>query len=228
MSLGHALDFSIVRKLQGNVLHLESVLFGMSHLLEVDDILDEYPIRLRQEFEFQENKFGLNKDAVQKPEFFKLRPPNFPTIRLSQLANLYVKQQNLFSEVIKASNAEAFYSIFEIAASPYWEDHFTFGTVSRKSKKKLTKKFIDLLLINTILPLKFLHAKHHGKDIDEEILKIISQLKAETNSIVSKFKNIKTTAANAKDSQAILQLYKEYCTKNRCLHCAVGSKLLGK
>jgi len=228
LSLAKVLDFSIVRKLQSNLLHLESVFYGMSHLLEADSVLDKYYMQLQTEFQHQKNKFSLEEQAVQKPDFFKLRPPNFPTIRLSQLANLYVRHQNLFEKVIRTSNVTDLYSIFEITASSYWDTHFTFGTVSKKSTKKLTKKFIDLLLINTILPIKFLYARQHGKEIEEEILTIISQLKTETNSVISKFKHLGVHVVNAKDSQAIVQLYTEYCTKNRCLKCAVGSNLLKK
>jgi len=225
-SLANALDFSVVRKLRTNNKSLESVLFGMAHLLNEESVVDDYFIQLKKEYTYQKNKFDLKEIGVQKPEFFKLRPPNFPTIRLSQLASLYSKQENLFSEVVDASNLEQLYKIFNVAASEYWSDHFTFGKPSKKHPKKLTKKFIDLLVINTILPMKFCHAKSLGKDVNDEILKVISQIKSEENSIVSNFKSLKIPIKNAKDSQTILQLYNEYCTKNKCLQCAVGSSLL--
>lgn len=225
-SLAQALDFSVVRKLQSDVSQLESVFFGMSHLLEDETVLDNYYIQLKKEYQHLKNKFDLKNVGVVKPEFFKLRPPNFPTIRLSQLANLYGKHQNLFDKIIHTSDLEEVYSVFEVAASSYWNDHFTFGKSSKKSTKKLTKKFIDLLIINTILPLKFCYAKHLGKDANEEIIQIISQIKAEENAIITNFKNHGVAAKNAKDSQAALQLYTEYCTKNRCLQCVVGSSLL--
>ena len=227
-SLANAIDFSVVRKLQSNVFKLESIFYGLSHLLDDDDILDEYYLAIRKEYKHQCKKFDLSADGVLKPEFFKLRPPNFPTIRLSQIARLYGKDENLFDKIIRASNLEDLYSIFEVTASGYWDNHFTFGKVSKKNTKKLTKKFIDLLILNTILPLKFCHAKHLGKDMNENILSIVSELKAEDNSIVSTFKGLGLQANDAKDSQALIQLYKEYCTKNSCLECAVGSSLMGK
>ena len=228
LSLALALDFSVVRKLQTDILRLESVFFGMSHLLEDASILDEYYTQLKKEFKHQKSRFDLKEDAVQKPDFFKLRPSNFPTVRLSQLANLYGSNQGLFQKVVHASSLEEFYRIFDVAASTYWRDHFTFGKTSKKSTKKLTKKFIDLLLINTVLPLKFCHAKNMGKEINVEIEAIISAMKEEQNSVVDNFKLHGVSIESAKDSQAILQLYKQYCTKNRCLQCAVGSGLLGK
>ncbi|MFS4494134.1 DUF2851 family protein [Maribacter sp. 2308TA10-17] len=226
LSLAGALDFSIVRKLQSDVLQLESVFFGMTHLLKDETVLDAYYIQLMKEYQYLKSKFDLADDGVIKPEFFKLRPLNFPTIRLSQLANLYASHQNLFDKVIHANSLGELYSLFDVFASTYWDNHFTFAKPSKKSTKKLTKKFIDLLIINSVLPMKFCHAKQLGKDTNESIISIISEIKKEDNSIISNFKNQGVTTKNAKDTQAILQLYNEYCTKNKCLECVVGNTLL--
>lgn len=226
LSLARALHFSTVRKLRSDTLALESVLFGMAHLLDDEEILDDYYLQLKREYAHFKNKFGLKTETVQKPEFFKLRPPNFPTIRLSQLANLYSKRQNLFSAVIHASDLTELYALFDVSASTYWNDHYTFGKTSKKSVKRLTRNFIDLLIINSLLPLKFRYARHLGKEADEEIIPIISQIKKEENSIISNFKKHGISADDAKESQALLQLYNEYCTQNKCLRCTVGSSLL--
>ncbi len=226
LSLARALEFSTLRKLQTSPLYLESVFFGMAHLLDHDNIRDDYYLKLKNEYAHLSNKFNLRAEGVQKPEFFKLRPPNFPTIRLSQLANLYANRQNLFSAVIYASDLTELYAIFDVSASAYWNEHFTFGKTSKKSVKRLTKKFIDLLIINSILPLKFCYARHLGKEAEEEIIPIISQIKKEENSIITNFNKQGVEVKNAEHSQAILQLYTEYCTQNRCLQCAVGSILL--
>jgi hypothetical protein len=139
---------------------------------------------------------------------------------------LYAGHQSLFDKVIHAESLEELYSLFDVSASSYWNTHYTFGKASKKSTKRLTKKFIDLLVVNSILPLKFCYAKQLGKDANESILTIIKELKAEENSIISNFKEHKIKSKTAKDSQALLQLYNEYCTKNKCLECAVGSSLL--
>lgn len=207
LSLAQALDFSTVRKLQSDTMALESVFYGMSHLLDNDEILDDYYLQLKKEYAHLKNKFNLKEGSVQKPEFFKLRPPNFPTIRLSQMANLYVNRQNLFSRVIHASTLEELYAIFDISASTYWSEHFTFGKSSKKSNKRLTKNFIDLLIINSLMPLKFCYAQHQGKDANEEIIQIISHIKKEENSIITNFKRHGIAIGNAAESQAILQLY---------------------
>lgn len=184
LSLANALDFSVVRKLQADRTQLESVFFGMAHLLSDEMILDEYHINLKKEFLYLKKKFDLSEKGVQRPEFFKLRPHNFPTIRLSQMAGLYSKHQNLFSLVINSNSLGQLYEIFDLSASAYWNDHFTFGKISKHSVKKLTRKFIDLLVINTLLPLKFCYAKHLGKDVNEQIVNIVSQIKQESNTVV--------------------------------------------
>ena len=227
LSLAQALDFSVVRKLHFNLFELESVLFGMSHLLDDDKLSDSYYTRLRKEYRYQKNKFDLQDEGVLKSKFFKLRPSNFPTVRLAQLAGVYVKEQNLFNKIINAPRLQDLYAIFDAAASPYWENHFNFGTISKKSAKRLTNKFIDLLIVNTIIPLKFCYARHHGKAIDNEIMDLCAQIKVENNSVVSKFKKVGVKIENVQHSQAVLQLHKGYCTMNRCLDCAIGSKLLG-
>lgn len=226
LSISNYLDFSIVRKLQLENQQLESVFYGMSHLLDDQTIIDNYYLQLKKEYLHLKSKFGLVDLGVMKPEFFKLRPPNFPTIRLSQLANLYEKHQNLFDKIINARNLEELYLMFDVSASSYWNDHFTFGKISKKSTKKLSRPFIDLLIINTILPLKFCHAKHFGNDNNENIEQIITSIGSENNNIISNFKKYKVVSNNAKESQALIQLYNNYCTKNKCLDCAIGSSML--
>lgn len=225
-SIANTLDFSVVRKIQNNPLQLESILYGLAGFLEDDTMVDSYYLDLKKEYGFLSNKFDIQKEGIQKPEFFKLRPPNFPTIRLSQLASLYSKHQNIFSKIIDATDLEEIYEVFNVSTNEYWNNHFTFGKISKKSPKKLTKKFIDLLVVNTLLPLKFCYAKHIGKEVNEEIITIVSKIKKEENTIISNFKTIGANAMNAKDSQAMLQLYNEYCTQNKCLQCIVGSSLL--
>ena len=228
LSLSNALGFSVVRKLQPQISQLETVFYGMSHLLEDDTIVDTHYLGLKKEFEFLKRKFDLQNSSVLRPEFFQLRPSNFPTIRLSQLANLYNTHHNFFDKVINANSLVELYSLFDASASFYWNDHFTFGKVSKKSTKKVTKKFIDLLIINTVLPLKFCYSQYLGKDVNDELLQIISQIKGEQNSIITNFKKHGFTTQNAKDSQAVLQLYDEYCTQNGCLKCAIGNRILDR
>jgi hypothetical protein len=225
-SIAIAVDFTIIRKISENAFQLESLLFGLAGLLDDDVITDVYNRKLKNEYQYLKHKHGFKSASIQKPEFFKLRPPNFPTIRLSQVASLYHKHQNLFTKLIEAENLNDIYALFEVTTSEYWNTHFTFNKESKKSSKKLTKKFIDLIVVNTILPLKFQYAKQLGKDIDEEIFQIITSIKKEQNSIITNFKKLGIEVVSAFESQALLQNYNEYCTKNKCLQCAVGNHLL--
>jgi len=226
-SLAKSIDFSVFRKHQNNLPSLEALLFGQANLLSADG-QDPYFLDLQQKYRFIKQKFGLQTQSVVPMQFFRLRPPNFPTIRLSQLAQVYVKNKNVFSQVIEAKTIEAFYDLFDVETSVYWESHYTFNNPSKKSKKKVTKAFVDLLLINTIIPIKFSYSKFLGKESDDELTALISAIPSEKNSIVTKFGSLKVNSKTALHSQAVLQLKSEYCDKNKCLHCAIGNVLINR
>ena len=116
-----------------------------------------------------------------------------------------------------ANSVEELYELFTISTSIFWETHFTFNKMSKQSKKVITKSFMDLLLINTIIPLKFSYAKYHGKEIEDDIIEILQNITSEKNSIVEKFNTLKPMSRSALQSQALLQLKNEYCDKNKCL-----------
>lgn len=226
LSIARSLDSSIIRKVQTNLLQIEAIFFGLAGFLSNENIHDAYYLDLKNEYAFLKNKFKFGEMAIQKPDFFKLRPLNFPTIRLSQLANVLVRNAKLFDNLVNAATPEEIYTVLNVGASPYWDNHYTFGKISRKSKKKLSKKFLDVLIINTIIPLKFCYAKHLGKDTDEQIIRMASLVKKEENSLIKNFERLGAPLENARDGQAVLTLYKDYCTQNKCLQCAVGSILL--
>jgi len=225
LSISNSFDFSVVRKLQSKVLGLEALFFGQAGLLEEDN-QEVYYLELVKEYQFLKQKFNLSNQGVLPLHFFRLRPPNFPTIRLSQLAKVYHEQQNLFSKIMDVKSLEELHKLFTVSTSMFWETHFTFNKVSKQSKKIITKSFIDLLLINTIIPLKFSYAKYQGKVIDKEIIEIIQNITSEKNSIVEKFNSFKPIATSALQSQAILQLKNEYCNKNKCLQCSIGNAII--
>jgi len=229
LSITKALDFSVVRKLYHNSNVLESVLFGVTGLLDIDMQNDANFVTFKKEYLFQKAKFQINTKSVLKPEFYGLRPNNFPTIRLSQFAMLYASTKNLFSKVITLSNKEALYNIFNVSVSAYWINHFSFGKESKPSKKALTKSFINLLIINTLLPLRYAYAKSLGKEPnDDTLLPLLKNIAVEKNNIIKKYDTIGRKTKNAFESQAKLQLFNEYCSKNKCLQCAVGVSLLNQ
>jgi hypothetical protein len=227
LSLANSTDFSVVRKLQNDAIDLEAVFFGQTDLLN-DDVQDAYYLELQKRYQFLKQKFRLNKLGVLPLQFFRLRPPNFPTIRLSQLANLYHTRTNLFSELINVSSKKDVYKILDIETSEFWKSHYTFSKTSKVSKKALTKSFIDLLVINTIIPLQFTYAKVQGRPIEDHIFNFMRQIGVEKNSIVFKFLSLKPLEKHALMSQAFLQLKQNYCDKNKCLQCAIGNSLIVK
>lgn len=226
-SLAQSIDFSIIRKNQSKLQNLEALLFGQVGFLE-DDIQDGYYLNLVKTYQFLKQKFQLRNTQILPPHFFRLRPSNFPTIRLSQLASLYHKHQNLFSKIIETNTLEAFYELFKVGTSNFWESHYTFHKTSKVSKKMLSKSFIDLLIINTILPIKFCYAKQRGEDIDIDIICIASAIKSEKNNITNAFNNLRKVSKSALDSQALIQLKTTYCDKNKCLQCAIGNQLISQ
>jgi hypothetical protein len=226
-SLANSIDFSIIRKLHSNAKQLEALLFGQANLLN-ETIEDAYYIDLQNEYKYLKQKFKLKNEGVLPLHYFRLRPTNFPTIRIAQLAMLYHLRQNLFSKLISLGTLKEFYNVMSNGTTEFWEVHYTFGKSSKSSQKTISKSFIDLLLINTIIPLKYCYAKQNGKDSHEDILKLIQELKSEKNSIVDKFQSLRPISNSALQSQALLQLKNSYCDKNKCLQCAVGNSLLNR
>lgn len=220
-----ALNFSVIRKVSQNQFGLEALFYGQLGML-IGQSEERYFNELKKEYAYLCSKFKLSEQVILKPEFFRLRPSNFPTIRISQLANLMHYRPNFFTELMSFKKINQFYDFFDIGTSEFWKTHYTFDKESKKSSKKLTKSFIDLLVINTILPVKFMYLKHLGKSDSSETLALIKELKPEKNGIVDRFKSLKIPVTNAFDSQTLLELKNNYCAKQKCLQCAIGNDLI--
>lgn len=226
-SLARSFDFSMLRKIQQSQIQVESLFFGQAGFLESESE-ESYVKQLKKEYSFLKTKFKLQNKQVLPIQFFRLRPANFPTIRLGQLAAVYSANQQLFSTLIAVNTKEEVYSLFNVSASSFWDTHFHFNSKSAPRKKRLTKAFIDLLIINTIVPLVFCFRKHTGKEIPEALITLMNSVKREKNTIVSKFNELKPIAESALHSQALIELKNNYCDKKKCLQCAVGNQLLQK
>jgi len=223
--LAKSFDFSILNKVRFNEQQLTALLFGQAGFLEVI-IEDEYHQQLKNEYKYLKHKYNLQPIANIQFSFFRMRPSNFPTIRIAQLISLYHVHQNLFSRLMKTTVLKDFYDLFEVNINPFWKTHYTFDRTTKSSPKKITKQFVDLLLINTIIPLKFLYQKNRGEVKENEFLEIFQKIKPEKNSVISKFNEIGIKAKNVSETQALLELKNNYCTKKRCLQCAIGNHLL--
>ncbi len=218
-------SYPVLRKEAGSSSNIEALLFGTVGLLS-GEVEDNYARLLQDQYRYLARKYNLDADVHFPVEFFKHRPDNFPTIRLSQLSNLYHLRRNLFADVLSAKSITNFYNVFAIGTSEYWETHYRFDSLSPQKKKNLSRQFINLLLINTVLPLRFAYAKSRGEDDCALVMTIFTTLSPERNAIIDKFEASGVTARHAADSQALLQLKREYCDKGRCLHCAIGVESL--
>lgn len=223
--IAECLDFTIVNKIRQNQTQLEALFFGICNWLE--NPKDEQTKIWRREFDFLKMKYQID-DLRFHPKFSKLRPPNFPTIRLSQLASLYHLNQNLFSKLIAAKNIHEIYTIFSsVRASQYWNERFNFDkTSSIKGKKSLTKEFVELILINAILPLKYAYHKNFDEDSADEILEFYRKITPEKNSIITSWNQLQVKTESALQSQAFLYHHKNFCLKKDCLNCGIGFQLL--
>jgi Protein of unknown function (DUF2851) len=223
--IAQSVPFSLIRKEASEVQNLESIFFGRSSMFEKEKE-DNYYKDLQSRWLYIKHKYQLQPVHIESVQFFKHRPDNFPTIRLSQLANLYYVHQNLFSKVISAKSIDELYQIFSVSSTPYWQTHYQFDKESTKKTKNLSKSFIDLIIINTIVPFRFAYSKSLGKDTSDENIFLLEQIVSEKNAIIDKFKSIGINAKNAFETQSLLQLKNEYCNKSKCLQCAIGLELL--
>ena len=223
--IAECLDFTIVNKIRQNQTQLEALFFGICNWLE--NPKDEQTKIWRREFNFLKMKYQID-DLRFQPKFSKLRPPNFPTIRLSQLASLYHLNQNLFSKLIATKHIHEIYTIFSsVKASEYWNERFNFGkTSSIKGEKLLTKDFVELILINAILPLKYAYHKNFDEDAADEILEFYRKITPEKNSIITSWNQLQVKTESALQSQAFLYHHKNFCLKKDCLNCGIGFQLL--
>ncbi|MFN8324655.1 DUF2851 family protein [Flavobacterium sp.] len=227
LKIAQSIPFSVIRKESFEIENLEALFFGYSGLLN-SDLEHKYPQILLSRFNYLVQKHQLVVPIIPPLIFFKLRPENFPTIRIAQLAMLYNKQQNLFSKIMDCNSIDEIYKLLDADVSIYWQNHYHFEKANTTKKRKITKSFIDLIIINTIVPLQFSFAKYNGKDNDEIVLHLLRELKPEANNIIDKFQNIGIKSTDAFMTQSLIQLKTEYCNKHKCLSCSIGLELLKK
>lgn len=220
-----ALPFSVIRKESFELENIEALFFGNAGLLDYDKE-DSYFKDLKFRYYYLLQKHQLEKPVLAPIQFFKHRPDNFPTIRLSQLAVLYHSHHNLFSKIIELNSVEAIYKLFKISTTSYWLNHYLFDKVSPKKKKMISKSFIDLLILNTIIPIRFAYAQSQGKENSDYWIQILYEIAPEKNAVVDKFKSFGIVANNAFETQSLLQLKNEYCNKSKCMSCAIGIELI--
>lgn len=216
----------LLYKYRHSLFQLEALLFGQSGLLEAP-LEDEYPRRLQQEYQFLSKKHGLTPLPPQTWKYLRLRPANFPTIRIAQLATMIYQQAGWFSKAMTAHDLTELKNMFSVKLSNYWWDHYTFDKASHRQAKTLGAQTVRSVIINTVAPMLFLYGDRKGDHrLRDKGLDLLEKLPAEQNKIIRAWKKHGVKAASAYQTQALLHLKQQYCTPKRCLECAIGNALL--
>lgn len=224
--LARALPLSILAKHKNNLPQTEAMLFGAAGFLS-KKFNEQYPSLLKKEYEFLKAKFKLT-DGIHSPwKFLRLRPANFPTIRIAQFAELVHRSSHLFSKILECTNAGQVVELFDVSASPYWDSHYVFGKTSSSQKKNLGRNAAENIIINTAVPVIFSYGMYRGEEkFKGTALKFLEAIPSENNSIIKKWESLGITSGSAFRSQALLELMNEHCLHKKCLSCGIGNKLI--
>ena len=223
--LAKLLPLRVLRKHIDNPLQIEAMFFGCAGFLE-QEFNESYPVLLQREFKILKSKFGLRTMPQAYWKFLRLRPPNFPTVRLAQMASLVRSFDPLFSKLLTISDLESVRNLFNVEVNEYWDTHFIFGKPSVTMKKTLGSTAIDVLVINAVIPVLFCYGQHRDDDnLKNRSVELLNEMEPEDNLVIRKFRKMGVNVQNAQQSQALLHLYNCYCKKRKCLKCRVFSAL---
>lgn len=222
----HQLPFRAVDKHRNDLFQIEAIFFGQAGILEDSDG-DGYYLRLKKEYIYLQHKFELIPMNTSLWRFLRLRPTNFPHIRIAQLACLYHRAYGLLSRIMETETLQGVRDILKGGTSEYWLTHYTFGGSSPSRPKTLSNTSLDLLIINTVVTFLYAYGLHKGNRVlCARAGSFLEELKAENNYITRMWEQCGMKASNAADSQALIQLKKEYCDKKKCLYCRIGYEYL--
>jgi len=226
LMLAQSLPLNVLAHHKNSLVQIEALLFGQSGLLP-DNPSDEYSQLLMREYNHLRLKYSLEPLQKQIWKFARMRPVNFPTIRIAQLATLIFKSSALLSKVIECQTINEVKKLFSTNVSEYWLTHYNFGKVSGEKNKNFGDSTLNLLIINAFVPFMFLYGKKIGKpELTERAVSWLEQLPAEVNNIISNWEKYNVKAKCALESQALIQLYNCYCQKRQCLKCRIGRQVL--
>jgi len=223
--IARSISVNILAKHKNQIHQLEALLFGQAELLN-EDFKEDYPKLLQREYRFLKKKYDL-KPIHAQVHFLRMRPGNFPTIRLSQLAALIQNSAHLFSKILEIEKISEIKKLFDVTANDYWHYHYRFNESSSFKKKAIGKDMIDNIIINTIVPVLFAYGLYHKEEkYKNKAILWLEELSAETNSITKGFSGLSLSNKSAFDSQAFIELKTQYCDHKYCLQCAIGNALL--
>lgn len=226
--LAKSLPLEILAKHKSSLFQIEALLFGNSGLLNDQLLGDDYYLNLRNEYSFLYKKYNLKGIESHLWKFMRLRPGNFPTVRISQFAALIFRSQGLFSKIIEIDELENLKELFKVKASEYWNLHYSFNKKSTtKSIKELGEASVNMLIINVVIPFLFVYGEKQNKEyLKNRALEFLEKLPSEKNSIIEKWGKLGINARSAFESQALLQLKNKFCERKKCLNCQIGVKLV--
>ncbi|MBB6240398.1 hypothetical protein HDC90_005073 [Pedobacter sp. AK013] len=212
---------------KNNPYQIEALVFGAAGFLN-DHFEEEYPQKLKAEFEFLQKKYNIKPVNVSLWKFMRMRPQNFPTIRLAQFAALIIKANHLFSKMMEIKDVAGLRTLFEnLPVNDYWKTHYHFKKVASSVNMQIGKTSVDNVLLNTVALFLFAYGKHTATSyFISRAIKLLESLPAEQNAITDKFTAAGVKVTNAFASQGILQLKKQYCDEKKCLSCGIGIKIL--
>ena len=224
--LANILPFKTLLKHADNLLQVEAMLMGCAGFLEYD-FTEEYPLLLKREFAVMHAKFNLLTMPAERWRFLRLRPSNFVTIRLAQMAQLIHKNGCLFSKIKAAKDTAEIKTLFDVEASEYWKTHYRLEVPAESKPKHLGNTTADVLIINAVTPLLFCYGKlHKDESACDTAMRFLEETQAEDNAIIRHYAQCGITAENAMQTQALLHLHNMYCKRKRCLECRIGAVLL--
>lgn len=222
-----SLPYQLLLKHRNNSLQTEALIFGQAGFLEDDFLNDSYYTTLKNEYAFLRIKYHLKPVDKHLWKFLRLRPRNFPTIRLAQFAEIIKKQTNLFSDFIEAENIQSLIKLLNVQVSEYWQNHFEFGKDSSPLKKTLGLKSAHSIIINAIVPILFAYANYSCKEeLKEKAIEFLEHIEPEKNNIINNWMDLGIKPRSALESQALLELKNEYCSQKKCLNCSIGNAIL--
>ncbi|HPG12110.1 MAG TPA: DUF2851 family protein [Chitinophagaceae bacterium] len=229
-AVARSIPVNILAKHKNQLQQIEALLMGQASLLNEKSnkelSKDGYYTLLQREYKFLKEKYGL-KPVYEPVHFLRMRPGNFPTIRLAQLAVLIQNSVHLFSRIREAESIKEVKNRFDATANDYWHYHYKFGEAGSFKKKKLGESMIENIIINTICPMLFAYGNYHNEQKHKDkALKWLEHTNAELNNITKGFSKLGIENKNAFDSQALIELKNEYCNKKSCLECGVGNAIL--
>lgn len=225
--LAKALPLAVVRRHWHNLMQLEALLLGQAGFLDEQE--DEYVLQLQKEYNFLSHKYNLQANALQRHHwnFLRMRPANFPTVRLAQLAAVLHRQQALFSGLLEAGSIKHYQLLFGVPVSEYWQEHYMPGRPTKAALKSMGKGSAHNLMINVAVPLLAAYASYSGdKTYLDKAISLLEQVGEQSNKITRLYGELGWKAKTAADNQAALGLYKNYCQLVNCMHCAVGNKIM--